>query len=242
MGVVVPAREEAGVVGACIASIRHSLGRCGRADLRRAWIVLVADRCTDATAEVAGAALGPAGDVLELSVGNVGTARRAGVDHLLRCLGEVPRERIWLGSTDADTVVPPTWVHAHLALARVGAAAVAGIVRVDSFAEHGSVVAARHRAGYVVHGDGSHPHVHGANLGVRADAYLDAGGWTDHETGEDHDLWERVGARGWPRVSAIDPCVTTSGRRHGRAPDGFAGHLAALATPPVEAPPVEVTP
>jgi hypothetical protein len=41
----------------------------------------------------------------------------------------------------------------------------------------------------VTYEDGTHPHVHGANLGIRADAYSDAGGWNDLTVAEDHCLW-----------------------------------------------------
>ncbi len=85
------------------------------------------------------------------------------------------------------------------------------------------MVEARFRLSYTIHPDGSHPHVHGANLGVRADAYLRAGEWNALETAEDHDLWGRLPNR----LSTARIEVVTSGRRQGRAPSGFAGALAA---------------
>ena len=39
-----------------------------------------------------------------------------------------------------------------------------------------------------VHRNGTHGHVHGANMGFRGDAYLAAGGWYPLASGEDHDL------------------------------------------------------
>ena len=42
------------------------------------------------------------------------------------------------------------------------------------------------------------------NLGVRADAYLRAGGWADTATGEDHDLWERLRSTGAALSSSVD--------------------------------------
>jgi hypothetical protein len=62
---------------------------------------------------------------------------------------------------------------------------------------------------------------------VRADAYLQAGGWQDLSTAEDHDLWLRLQSGRHQRVSDAGLCVLTSGRRVGRAPLGFAGALAA---------------
>jgi hypothetical protein len=105
--------------------------------------------------------------------------------------------------------------------------AIAGIVDVDSFQEHEARVPERFRSTYVLHPDGTHPHIHGANLGVRADVYMRAGGWADLHTAEDHDLWRRLTAAGAKKLSSSRLKVVTSGRRHGRAPLGFAGALAA---------------
>jgi hypothetical protein len=104
--------------------------------------------------------------------------------------------------------------------------AVAGTVSVDSFREHGPQVVERFRATYRIDPDGSHPHIHGANLGVRADAYVRAGGWSNHETAEDHDLWGRLLKTGAVTQSTNSIEVATSGRRVGRAPHGFAEALA----------------
>ena len=66
-------------------------------------------------------------------------------------------------------------------------------------------------------------HVHGANLGVRADAYLRAGGFPDRPAHEDVDLVAALVASG-ARVVATDACdVLTSGRLVGRAPGGVRG-------------------
>jgi hypothetical protein len=115
----------------------------------------------------------------------------------------------------------------QVAVATRGFAAVAGIVDVDSFDEHDHTVEERFRQTYLIRTDGTHPHVHGANFGVRADAYLRVGGWRDFSTAEDHDLWERLRHDGGPQFSDASLRVITSGRRLGRAPLGFAAALAA---------------
>ncbi len=235
VGVVVPARDEADRIAACVSSLRASLraslgdGSCGEAR-----IVVVADRCRDATATVARGPLGLLDEVVEVDYGNVGAARRRGTDRLLELLGHgrAAAKRTWLLTTDADTVVPVDWVAAHLRLAEAGAAGVAGVIRIDTFAdhpEHADAVRRRFDDTYATHPDGTHPHVHGANLGVRADAYLAVGGWPTLATAEDHALWARLRSDGWPTVSSIEAWVTTSGRRVGRAPLGFAACLADLA-------------
>jgi hypothetical protein len=99
-------------------------------------------------------------------------------------------------------------------------------VDVDHFTEHRTIVESRFRMTYQINADGTHPHVHGANLGVRADAYRIAGGWHALQTAEDHDLWRRLCAAG-NHLSDASLQVITSGRRVGRAPLGFAGALAA---------------
>jgi LmbE family N-acetylglucosaminyl deacetylase len=75
-----------------------------------------------------------------------------------------------------------------------------------------------------------HRHVYGANLGVRADAYLAVGGFPADGAGEDHGLWERLRAAGYPLVSPASPRVTTSARLHGRAEGGLADLLLSLQT------------
>ncbi len=78
-------------------------------------------------------------------------------------------------------------------------------------------------------GDGSHPHVHGANLGCRASAYLKAGGFPPLRTGEDHDLLRGLSLNGCAIARSSDIAVTTSSRRSGRAPAGFSQLRATLA-------------
>jgi hypothetical protein len=74
-----------------------------------------------------------------------------------------------------------------------------------------------------------HPHVHGANLGIRASTYLILGGWQALATGEDVDLVSRASRSDAVRLkrTATSP-VRTSSRHHGRAPHGFAGYLGGL--------------
>jgi hypothetical protein len=132
---------------------------------------------------------------------------------------------IWLANTDADTVVPADWLNVQLDLADHGADAVAGIVELDVDAD--DRLRQAFGASYRLGRDGTHRHVHGANLGVRADVYRAVGGWRHLRTGEDHDLWKRLLAAG-TCVSATASVVRTSGRLAGRAPHGFAADLATI--------------
>jgi hypothetical protein len=142
-----------------------------------------------------------------------------------------PLSNLWLANTDADCIVPSSWLSDQIEFAVSGIEAVAGIVAVDSFEEHGPEVPARFRDSYSIYSDGTHPHIHGANLGVRADRYLDVGGWADLRTAEDHDLWGRLRRSGVRLLSLAQLSVVTSGRRVGRAPSGFAGTLTAHNNP-----------
>ena len=139
----------------------------------------------------------------------------------------MPAQRIWTVHTDADSVVAEHWLERHRHLAGSGLAAVAGVVEVDSFVGHHPTVEAIHEATYGGIDD-EHPHVHGANLGVRADAYLAVGGWETLVSGEDNSMWDAVRAAGYPTRATRTLRVVTSGRAIGRAPCGFATYLAGL--------------
>jgi hypothetical protein len=77
-------------------------------------------------------------------------------------------------------------------------------------------------------GSGPHPHVHGANLGIRASAYLAAGGFPPLRTAEDHALLAAAIRAGFMVAQASDIAVETSGRRLARAPRGFGDLLRTL--------------
>ncbi len=228
VSIVIPARDEVATVGAAVRSVIAS----ALAATRPFDVTVVADRCVDATAAVAAEAVAGHGRVLEVSAGTVGTARREGSARSIAALAEAGHrmDRTWLLATDADSVVPRAWIRTHLDLAAAGAQGVAGLVVVDSFAEHPPTVERAFRRRYELGLSGEHHHVHGTNLGVRADAYERIGGWRDLCTAEDHDLWERLAGRGTPLCTTVDAPVRTSGRVVGRAPDGFATLLTSLAT------------
>jgi len=225
-GVVIPAHDEEGTVARCLRSVRRAL-RASAAPA--AFVVLVADACTDTTVARAHATLGNAGEVACVHERSVGAARAHGALRCLERLSSLPADRIWLLNTDADTVVPEDWVRRQLAFAEDGAAAVAGRVALErSGGELDPTLARRFARSYALGADGTHEHVHGANLGVRADAYLDTGGWLPKSLSEDHCLWTRLRERGWPLVSPTASVVATSARLQGRAAGGFASDLAAL--------------
>jgi cellulose synthase/poly-beta-1,6-N-acetylglucosamine synthase-like glycosyltransferase len=224
ISVLIPARNEEELLPRCLDSV---LAACAVLPCSVTSDVIVAvDSSNDMTHKISEQMLRGHGIVVLTQAGIVGSARAlAAKTALERYVG--PRRNCWLANTDADCCVPRTWLIDQLALAEQNVQAIAGIVEVDSFAEHSFGVALRFRDSYLIQPDGSHPHVHGANMGVRADAYLRAGGWGDLETAEDHDLWKRLRKIGSRHLSVDRVKVLTSGRRVGRAPHGFAGALAA---------------
>jgi cellulose synthase/poly-beta-1,6-N-acetylglucosamine synthase-like glycosyltransferase len=220
VGIVVPAQNEEASIEACIDSI---LASCRDAGLKEYFIAVVADTCSDQTATFASRALGRFGTLIECSVRSAGSARRIGVEAVLQFYKSRPSQHIWLANTDADTTVPLNWLTVQLQIADAGMAGVAGIVRLPP---DGSTIARDlYVKTYVTAADGTHSHVHGANLSMRADAYLDVGGWSQLALAEDHCLWQRLKGRGWPLSSTVDSVVVTSDRLRGRAMGGFADTL-----------------
>lgn len=219
LSVVVPAHDEDVLLPALLDSLHVARRRLPPGIA--CSIVVVADACTDRTVEVARRALEGRDVVVSCGARCVGSARRLGA---AIAIADAGRAGTWLASTDADCIVPPTWLVDHLAFARAGVRAVAGVVELRDGA---GLLRERFRDRYVVAVDGSHEHVHGANLGMRSDAYLRAGGWRAVATAEDHDLWDRL-RRDGPVLHTTSLAVGTSARVVGRAPRGFADGLAEL--------------
>jgi glycosyltransferase involved in cell wall biosynthesis len=221
---IVPARNEERLLPRCLRSLELARGRLPAHVTSD--VVVVVDRSFDRTFAVAAAILGTAGLVLAVDAGSVGVARSIGAA-LAEERSTYSAPHCWLANTDADCEVPPTWLQDQVNLASRGVEAVAGVIDVDDFGEHGPHVEESFRSSYTLHADGTHPHVHGANLGVRLDVYSRAGGWAPLAHAEDHDLWRRLRDHGAELVADASLVVRTSGRRVGRAPCGFAGALAA---------------
>ena len=222
-GVVVPAHDEETLLPACLAALRDAASA-----LRLpVHVVVVADACTDQTAAVARAA---GARVIGIRARRVGAARAAGMRELLRLTSGADPAAVWLATTDADTLVPPDWLRRQLDYAIAGWDVVLGTVTVtvtdwDGHPPHVPVAFAERYA----FGSGPHPHVHGANLGIRASAYLAAGGFPPLRTAEDHALLAAATRAGCMVAQASDIAVETSGRRLARAPRGFGDLLRTLA-------------
>jgi hypothetical protein len=230
VAVVIPARDEADTIESTIESVERA--RRGLPADVSSTCVIVVDASSDATGAVIERRTGAGADggrstssiVVRTAYGCVGAARSAGCRVALGGSLHQPRN-VWLAHTDADTIVPGYWLTAQLELAERDVAAVAGTVELDGDVDDN--VRARFESTYDVSADGTHHHVHGANMGTRGDVYLLAGGWRWLESGEDHDLWMRLGEVG-PCVSSNAITVRTSARTSGRAPNGFARDISRI--------------
>jgi glycosyltransferase involved in cell wall biosynthesis len=224
IGVVVPARNEARRLPRCLGALitaSRSLRQWEPAG-PRVRVIVVVDRSTDRTRQVV-RRWAEAETVLSRA-GRVGAARAAGVGRLLdsEAARGTPAGRVWIACSDADSVVPPDWLRTQLKHARSGTDMVLGTVRPDPADVSRAVLDAWYRGHVVTDG---HPHVHGANLGLRGDSYLAAGGFADIATHEDVLLSRAVRVVGGRVVSTCDSPVITSGRADGRSPGGLADYL-----------------
>ncbi len=219
VGVVVPAHDEQELLPASLASLRRAARHPDLAHLA-VHIVPVLDSCDDDSGEMAPHAL-------EVDARNVGVARAAGFSAVLARESGRPPSQVWLATTDADSTVPPNWLAEQLRLASWGAEVVAGTVQVDDWSQQPAGARAAFATSYGVPGRG-HPHVHGANLGLLASAYVDAGGVPPLALAEDRTLVDALRRRARRLVATGRIPVTTSGRRESRTSGGFADHLRGL--------------
>lgn len=215
LAVVVPVHNEEQLPSRCLHSVEAAVSRvrvpCA--------VFVVIDASTDGSAPVARRHPFP---VVEIDAGSVGVARSVGVAAALRSLAPAIDRRTWIANTDADSVVPPNWLTVQLGLAREGADLVIGTVRPD-FAD----LTPQHREVWLETHTRDKPngHVHGANLGLRADVYHAAGGFSDAPEHEDVMLVDRCRASGAHLVASDAAEVLTSGRFVGRTPGGYAAYL-----------------
>jgi glycosyltransferase involved in cell wall biosynthesis len=236
LAVVIPVHNEQQLLPGAVAAVRAA------ADVLQAHrpaitvtILVVLDSCTDGSSAVAArlAAVDRRISLLQVTFRSVGGSRRAGIRAaLLGSAGDGLRyasPQLWLANTDADSFVPTDWLLRQVELADGGADAVLGTVEPDPESTDGDIL----RRWHLRHPLGEdHPHVHGANLGVRASAYALAGGFPRLRSHEDRTLVERLRKHGSTVWSTDTVRVRTSGRIDARAPQGFGAYLLALRREP----------
>lgn len=218
VSVVIPARNEETLLPAALAAV--DAARRQSPDLA-VDVIVVADACSDRTAQVA---VSFGAHVLEIAAGNVGAARAAGIAAALD-RSRPSAGMHWLASTDADSQVPPHWLTAQVTAAQHGCQLFLGTVKLAPEVEDRFPRWVRQYTHDATQGH-EHGHVHGANLGIEASTYLAIGGFRPMATGEDVDLAQRARHRGAQVAWCTDAPVTTSARMHARAPDGVSCDLA----------------
>ena len=222
VGVIVPARNERARIGPCLTALASARDRAVDRFGIPVRILVVLDSCTDDTAAQISADLGIGSITCQHR--SVGAARALGARTVLDGLSH---ESTWLANTDADSRVPLDWLTRMIEVANTGAHLTLGTIRPDLAAN--TLDYHRWSREYIPH-DG-HPHIHGANLGIRADTYLDLGGWPCVTHDEDVELVLRATARTGLRIVRTDSIpVVTSARYSGRTPAGFSHYMAHLHT------------
>ncbi|WP_432560051.1 glycosyltransferase [Granulicoccus sp. GXG6511] len=210
--VVVPARNEEQLIGACLASLRRAMDRV----FVPVTVTVVLDDCTDATA----ARIPSWVRAVEVRHRSAGAARRAGFEAAPTGPG------VWYATTDADSIVPPDWFAGIITSAAYGHDVRAGTIVVADWLGRDPRVGGRHDDAY--RQGAGHRHIHGANLAVSAEAYHAVGGFRALREHEDVDLVARCLAAGRSVDWAATTPVITSARRDNRVPGGFGGHLTRL--------------
>lgn len=226
LGVVVPVHDEEQLLGGALEALGAAF-----ADVRDPQLpvrlVLVFDSCRDASVDVARRwensfalprALGVSAIMSDSR--NVGAARRRGCAAVLDHWQDLSPEHVWIATTDADSRVPRAWLRQQLDHHETGTDVWAGRValQVEGVARE---TLRRWQREY----DREAYPIHGASLGFNGAYYLSAGGFLPLETGEDRALLQALVESGATTHFESSLRVTTSARRRGRAPHGFAETL-----------------
>ena len=232
--VVVPARDEADRITACLRAL--AVQTIGGHAFR---VIVVLDGCADATAERARTAADALGLDLMLLDGpclGPGAARRLGMERAAAELRETGGDGAMIATTDADSVVAPDWLERQLAHLSRGAGAVAGQIELIA-GERALLPTAvlRRRARDAVtrlsdvrrtEPTAEHHHFAGASIGVSAAVYRQVGGLEPLAVLEDAAFATRLQAAGVRIHRARDVRVSTSARSRGRVDRGLSVDLA----------------
>ena len=251
--VVVPARDEAERIAACLLALAAQRG-ITHAEYEA---IVVLDGCRDDTLmrvrEVSVAE--PALQLHVIATGEsrgVGRARRSGMDLACQRLLSVGNGAGLIASTDADSVVAEDWLASQLELAASGAQAIGGHVELhyddarpivqQAVDERDRRAVERLRAVLAheardarkrLRGDGPEPgelaehhHFSGASLSLTADTYRRCGGLPVRAALEDEALERELRASGVQIHRSRRVRVRTSARVDGRAPRGLSQDLA----------------
>jgi glycosyltransferase involved in cell wall biosynthesis len=220
--VVIPAHDERGDLPRCV----HAVLASASALPAPTFVVVVLDACSDGSADLA-YQFGADVHFIAVDVKNVGAARAAGFAHARTVYSAQTSDesRIWFATTDADSRVGGEWLVRQV---NADADMVLGVVHVTNWRHFSAAAVNRYLTAYRAkfrRRGGGHGHVHGANMGFRADVYWEEGGFATLASGEDVDLVRRFELSGRRICRDASLSVETSARSEGRAPHGFAAYL-----------------
>ena len=235
--VVVPARNEEDLISPCL----RALAVQTVIEPHEYEVILVLDRCTDATANRAmeEVAAHPRLRVHFLDGPGLGSghARRVGMDAACERLTGLGRPQGLIASTDADTVVAHDWLSALLDAAERGARAIGGRIELGDGSLPQAVVRWHAERGRTRHqkiladpdrlGAAEHWQFSGASLALTAETYAEVGGLEPRATLEDEGLEQVLRDQRIPIERLLSVRATTSPRLEGRASRGLAHDLAA---------------
>ncbi len=250
--VIVPVRNEAQTLNATLAALANQVDLQGqRLDPKRYEIILLANNCSDRSADIARNEAIQHPDInlhvveitLPPSEAYIGRVRQILMDEAYRRLISLGRKRLIIASTDGDSQVTETWIAANIYEIACGADAVGGRIVTDKAgraALHPYAKACHLReVGYryliaelEIYIDPEecdrfprHYQHYGASLAVTAEVYALAGGLPAVRTPEDVAFYQalvRVNAR-FRHSPKVR--VVTSARLRGRTDIGLANQL-----------------
>lgn len=249
--VTIPARDEERVIENTLRALFRQTGSSGKplppGDFA---IILLADNCSDSTADIA-RSLGrdspfPLRVVERNSVREsqgVGSARKVIMDMAGEMLARGNHPLSVIATTDADTLVALDWVTRTRDAFTPEVAAVAGLVEVDFSGVYlSSPAIADYQRSYesyeqlrcdlaaklepVPHEPCNRHSIHtGASFAVRAEVYREIGGMPPLKTGEDIAFYRKLLSAGHLVRHAREVRVRTSGRESGRVTGGLSDAL-----------------
>jgi glucosyl-3-phosphoglycerate synthase len=240
VSVVVPARDEEALIGSCLSALAEQEG----ISPEEYEVLLVLDRCTDATEsralEIAAAHPGLHLHLLEGPGRGAGHARRVGMEEAYVRLLSSGRPEGLIASTDADTVVAPDWLSVQLEAASRGARAIGGHIRLRDDAnlpqgvsgwraDQGRLRQRELLADVDSMGEPiqvEHWQFSGASLALTAATYAEIGGLEPRAALEDEYLERALARCGVSIERPLAVKVATSARFAGRAKRGLARDLA----------------
>ncbi len=252
--VIVPVRNEATGLRATLVALFGQRERDGRRlDPRRFEVIVLANNCTDASAEVvrrfSAAHRSFRLHVVEVTfprpLAHVGHARRVLMEAACQRLEQAAGERRVIASTDGDTRVAPDWLAQTLVEIDAGADAVGGAIELDG-ADRESAAMARLagrdatyrrllvRLEHALDPDPGDPwprhHQHfGASLALTAGAYRQVGGLPLARFLEDEALYRALRQHDLVVRHSRRVRVVTSSRREGRVEVGLSCQMRAWA-------------